>query len=776
MIMTLSLGLVPSDLSYAVLGNVSPKPSDMQDRPSGGAGHGGGSVDHLIKKETTAHVEVKLGAYYNTDNLTNPSNGNKRQITIKTGKDGKKCLITGNPAGDVRVTIRANSSTRNYDIPANQLCNSGFYGQTFDFPTGGTLIDDTANSGKYYAEVYIRFRAGVPTGASNTRSANFVVELDGYGSSSGILAAQASEPPSGNNITNDFQTFGMRSTWFQSSSPHAHNHGFEATMQFGAPCNWTPQAMMHVYVYDLDSVFGNQYVWIEKDGVKLNRGDYHINGIGRAGGVWDASNKRWRLNSSNNNWNTIRFKADPGEKYNLVYLQPHYQGGGSAFDPSSNVISAGIPVPSILSSVNCSSFYYELSPSVAIDPENFVFADTTMTVDYEVARTGAATNNHDWRVSRIIYAPNQTPQTGNFNTVANGAVCSTHAGTNDSCTADWESGTRDFGTDLIGSKNNSVGNLAFGTKICFVTSVKQPTPSETRWRYSSLECAVVAKQPNLQIHGGDLRVAGTTNSCDDPSDKGYIRSSFMRINGRSYGSWGEFGSFSQCNVYSFTTGAHFDNGQTSINDSAHRSLTFANTGVTPAPPYGRYDTGSQFVKGVAALTSCPSGPGVETHTSFSNFVGDVDEDAVTGTHCISTTGTLTITDNIVLTNTPGSIGDIPQVIIIADDIKIEEDVKRIDAWLISHGDLSTCVNTAGDRYAKLSLSRCAEQLVINGPVYLDGTLYAHRTFGASDTDDDNMAGEVFNLPASTVLWLYNEKSAVTPRFDTVGIQELPPRY
>jgi len=79
-------------------------------------------------------------------------------------------------------------------------------------------------------------------------------------------------------------------------------------------------------------------------------------------------------------------------------------------------------------------------------------------------------------------------------------------------------------------------------------------------------------------------------------------------------------------------------------------------------------------------------------------------------HVVCTTGTVTIHSNIEYGDDLVDADSTPQVIIFANNISINPNVTRIDAWLIADNIVETCPSTGG--------TRCGDnQLVINGPTF-----------------------------------------------------------
>ena len=139
--------------------------------------------------------------------------------------------------------------------------------------------------------------------------------------------------------------------------------------------------------------------------------------------------------------------------------------------------------------------------------------------------------------------------------------------------------------------------------------------------------------------------------------------------------------------------------------------------------------------------------------------------------------TINITSNIEYTGAAlNRAGDIPQVVIIADNIVIDETVTRIDAWLIatgSNGNINTCSRITTP-VSQLNAGVCKDTLTVNGPVVAKH-LYLYRTAGSDQGAGSGNPAEVFNLRPDAYLWAtYYTSSA--GRLQTVSTKELPPRF
>lgn len=151
-----------------------------------------------------------------------------------------------------------------------------------------------------------------------------------------------------------------------------------------------------------------------------------------------------------------------------------------------------------------------------------------------------------------------------------------------------------------------------------------------------------------------------------------------------------------------------------------------------------------------------------------------------------------------------SLAEMPQVLLIADEIVIGESVRNLDAWLIADK-----IDTCGISYDNKPLSTeeinskvCNKQLHINGPVFTKN-LYLNRTFGsggdsqiARDTGGDQylvtlsengtgnfgtdknviaQPAEVFTISPEVYMWAYAEGTRFSQATTTYQ-RELPTRY
>jgi len=126
-----------------------------------------------------------------------------------------------------------------------------------------------------------------------------------------------------------------------------------------------------------------------------------------------------------------------------------------------------------------------------------------------------------------------------------------------------------------------------------------------------------------------------------------------------------------------------------------------------------------------------------------------------------------------------SIGEIPQLVIIARNIYINPNVTNVDAWLIAkspnaaEGVIDTC-RISTTYTTRLTTSVCAEKLTVNGPV-MTQHLWLRRTAGSGAGAQTGDPAEVFNLRPDAYMWGF-ARASTNGRINSVYTNELPPRF
>lgn len=428
---------------------------------------------------------------------------------------------------------------------------------------------------------------------------------------------------------------------------------------------------------------------------------------------------------------------------------------------------------------------FSLNPSITGSPsisEGGGTASLTATVN----NTGAtASSSAQWQVNTFRVNPGLPIPGGD----ENNRTPQAHYGNGASAIA---SGTRIFQRGVsppLPVSPQAIGDYPVGTRICYALSVQPATQSNGNWRHSTPFCVTIAKKPKVQVLGGDLWVGkgGVSNVQTSTSTK-----TVSGVN-RIFGSWGEYGLVVSGSIAGMASGAGYSGGSTATNAFCDVSLlSFTNTGSSsacnPGTPKGGYrlqqqspDIGSRFI----ARTALGANPTLNVTTAQSDVY------SATGTVSLTSSGpigkgkwvvlnapaaTVIIRDNITYTTeTLTNTADIPQVVIIANEIRIEGDVTQVDAWLVASGtagNIITCSDVA--TFTQLHAGNCNNKLTVNGPV-MAKHLYLYRTAGSGTGINSGAPAEVFNLRPDAYLWA-TAYSASAGRLQTIMTTELPPRF
>lgn len=434
---------------------------------------------------------------------------------------------------------------------------------------------------------------------------------------------------------------------------------------------------------------------------------------------------------------------------------------------------------------------FSLNPTISVSPDSSE-GGSQATLTPSVNNSGATgSSNVQWRVTTFRVPPGSSVPGGPTN---NGTDPVTHYGNNASTAA---SGTRTFarGNNAIAVAAQTIGDYPVGYRVCYALSVQPRTQSSSQWRHSAPDCVIISKKPKVQILGNDLIVGKQSTSAVVTAT---TRKSVSGTN-RTYGSWGEYAVIASGQVTGMASGAGYSGGATSTNYCLASLLTLSNATAANQTTHasscsGATDKGLYAVNRPLPDISSRLTP-TDTATGSINLVNAPERvylatgslDIVGGTIprgkwivINAPTATVTITDDIRYTsNTLQSLADIPQVVIIANQILIESDVRQVDAWLIASGTtgaINTCKGIANpaDAGDPLTSSRCSNDLIVNGPVAARH-LYLYRTAGAGAGAATGTPAEIFNLRPDAYLWAtyYNSSAG---RLPTVSTQELPPRF
>ena len=466
------------------------------------------------------------------------------------------------------------------------------------------------------------------------------------------------------------------------------------------------------------------------------------------------------------------------------------------------------------------SVNFNLNPTVSVSPSGAAEAGTTVSVDASVNNTGASTSTDtQWKLTTFTVkaAPVALPP-GGLDTV-DPLVHYTKGTTLIGTPGQVTQGTRTFprGVTSTAVLTQPLPDVPVGSRVCFALSVTPYTQSDSSWNNSapgSTSCVVISKKPKVQVRSGDLEVG--RGSATNPAATSNINTATTTKNGKTYGSWAEYGILPSGTVTGMASGAGYAGGAPTSTMCGLSLLTFTSgsTGGSCGTTIGKFvqatiapNVSARFpinVPSDVATPSKPASPAALTKTSI-NIISDNLQgqyQAPAGATALTITGgknippgrwvvinapnaTVTITDDITYTPaTLHSFADIPQVVIIAKNILIADNVKQIDSWLVAvgsdvggtpQGNLNTCATGAGiTETSSLTYKDCATPLTINGPV-ITNHLIMRRTFGADAGADSGTPAETFNLRADAYIWAttYNLNSG---RLSTVATKELPPRF
>jgi hypothetical protein len=437
---------------------------------------------------------------------------------------------------------------------------------------------------------------------------------------------------------------------------------------------------------------------------------------------------------------------------------------------------------------------YELIPSVATNPNTPSEVDTPLDINPSVNNLGPTQSQTvQWQVRRLIYDPGTNPSVtggtsggdacGYFSS-SNRASCTVVPGSNGSGSRVFPTGTTQPNASQL---TQNIPPLDPGAKVCYVLSIspwknRPGVAGGSDWRHSNMICVIVAKKPKLHVLDGDLKTHHRVLP-DGTVIPGEISTSTSRINGQTYGSWVDYGVFSAgqngdpaTSGNAISSGAGLRNGLNGPS-AAWSKLTFANT-----PTLGNFTLGTfssvhdyfmdQPQTQTAGSPLTLSGTGVKIINAGTNVTINTSSIPLKGTFIVKASGTVTIAGDITY-DTGGSvtnIGDIPQVVIVADNINIRSGVKRIDAWLLASGTINTCSDKPA---GNLTANICNQPLVVNGPVSANA-LHVYRTAGATKTNPEEPA-ETFRLTPTTYLWAFDFTNQAD-RVKTTYVTEEAPRF
>lgn len=337
-----------------------------------------------------------------------------------------------------------------------------------------------------------------------------------------------------------------------------------------------------------------------------------------------------------------------------------------------------------------------------------------------------------------------------------------------------------------------VPKLNLGDKYCVALAIAKYSSSSNDWYISKSACSNVSKRPMVHVLGGDVRGSGT------------VSGSITEYDGKKYGSWSDFIVSSSKETTGFGSSASLASGVTSSDSSLMckiSKLTIANEqcldnplstelGSVNIPITETTETmlkkmqdyyivaGDDRDENGCDSVSCLIETNNVTASTFTNRGLRAPDNFISSKPIILySSGSIDINTNIMIE--PGHVyndGITPQIIIIAENnIRVGENVTRIDAWIVAGGRFISCIEGGNDRET-LSADNCDKQLVVKGAITAE-SIEMNRTYGG----DPNAASTVL-LPAEKIYYspmtlIYAAREATrNAEPQTTYLNEISPRY
>lgn len=458
---------------------------------------------------------------------------------------------------------------------------------------------------------------------------------------------------------------------------------------------------------------------------------------------------------------------------------------------------------------------FSLNPSIPPITSGIVEPESQITMLPRVVNSGSAqASNIQWRLTSFQVAPNNgiprlNQPSASYNTPSEACQFYVGSGVSDCGPASFTSGggasgATNFavGTRTFAARTALIGDLIAGTKMCYALSVQPRAHNSSQWRHSNPTCVTIGKKPKVQVHGSDLIVGRSFMNQSLPSSSGNVSTSTTIKNISNvlstFGSWVEYGILATNSIAGTASGSAYasPSGLTGATVCNTSRLSFTSAGsltCSSSTSKGYYQPSSPIPDVAASFPVTSDTPSLGNNPSVNLSNSDL-RGVYTATGDVSIAGgnvengrwvvihapssTVTINGNITYSNDlMNRIEDIPQVVIIAQNINITGNVTQIDAWLVAkggsgQGKINTCssVNAA----TELSTNVCNQQLVVNGPV-MARTLLLWRTAGSGTGNSSGDPAEIFNLRPDAHLWAV-ARALDSSRAQTVYTLELPPRF
>lgn len=319
-----------------------------------------------------------------------------------------------------------------------------------------------------------------------------------------------------------------------------------------------------------------------------------------------------------------------------------------------------------------------------------------------------------------------------------------------------------------------------GTRVCQLLAVDYATTEGARHRWGRPVCVVVAKAPSLAVTGGDVAAGRRAGSTDG------INISYRGSGGNCYGGWLEYAAIAPGDIRASTATSVL--GGQCTNDTVRNSMAFANhSRGSTAGRFGSLGARADLTTNYATVAPTRTGitslnlnsyttPGVYRFTGNTVRVSGTVQPGVT---IILDASKIDVQGDITYADGPyTSLNQIPQLILRSSgNIVVRENVRRIDAWMVAAGTISTCNEPGTSRYySGLTVSTCDQPLQINGPISA-AHLHLRRTFGGEGVNlsDRRTTAEHINFRAETYMWGARVGQSGGDLI-IQNIQELPPLY
>lgn len=752
---------------------------------------------------------MKAAAYYDTYNPTN-----NRIILSGAGEDGAiimpdidgsglQCRNFAPPSraaswNGTYATVRLDAGSGvsiTYNITRTNFCsgnssstinsrtspNTARLRGQYQLPLGNPAVD--AATGKYKVVVTISLSAAAIEGPYNNYNPNALFRLRAPNGLMGPIAGNHTAP---NPV--DRNAVGSR---VYSNRDNHYTHIYD----FGSTCDMTSATQRVIGLRDPDSYYGDgSRHETQGYGSSVGWSKLNISVRERFNQTdpyqWIAASRYNVLNSSGSveSYNGIpsvasttrqaangvtpdtvaSFDMRPGGKYQLVVHNAYTE----------NFLQAYLPTDAIYNAIDCEDVRGgDVYPSIT-SSDTIAIVGKDITVNPEIVNGNAsydAETDYTYRV--------WLDRTGDdtFNAGDNEIYQKTSASP---ITVD-AGDSYNLSSQVMATV--PVNNADYN-EICFMLLASPVAPSKVSEGNANpaILCLPIGKKPHAQFSGADVLARGALNPT--PS---VISAPSIQVGSSRFGSWGEYGLLANGAIDSYSGGALMATTTPLAGDKSR--LTFTNTSPPGPGSFDGLGTRPDITLGGPGWTNSTSPLGSSIGNLSTNLTNMHIYDrtghlvihnngTITRSVIVRATETVRIRSNIAYRDGPyTTLDNLPQVIIKAKTIVIDESVNRVDAWLIADEVINTCDTQSWDDVPNpytvhLTKSRCDDKLRINGPLQT-GRIFLRRTAGASGTTTAGMRapGEVLNLRPDAYLWGYGKASSGQV-IRTETVKELPPRF